>query len=535
MNIGGDSVFNDNIYAGGAAFDMFDNNGNDYSLSTEKDAGERYIKSNVGTANVNITGGTFNGDLYAGGLTGYNGTDVAGDVREKQNYASAHVEKTNINIENATVKNVYGSNGIAVWNGTAWQLSKEADKLAAADAVTTNLSLTNSTVTGTVDLAEGSLDLNVIDADGQKGFITIGELKTSGDVAKTASLNGEANDNVNGDVNAAAQRFKIGVEGLANTTLTLEAGEIADEQIITFDEQGKVANTINNGNKTNEAIVAAGSAVRLHWRNHLNDMNKRMGELRASEGEHGVWVRMVGGENEYKNVTQDYKLYQLGYDEKLSSDTHWTVGAAITHSTSDSDFYNGSSEEKSTGVQIYGSKLNDDGSFIDLIAKYARIDSDMVVKGAAGDYSTNGYSVSAEVGKRFTKENGFWFEPQAELTYGTVDGVKYVFGSKNVEIDALNSLIGRVGFSLGKNISKGNVYARASYLYDFEGEASTHFNTATAASSYKEDLGGGWWEVGVGTNLNLSKATHLYVDLEKTIGGEVDTNWQWNVGVRYSF
>lgn len=26
-----------------------------------------------------------------------------------------------------------------------------------------------------------------------------------------------------------------------------------------------------------------------------------------------------------------------------------------------------------------------------------------------------------------------------------------------------------------------------------------------------------------------------YADVEKTFGGEVDTNWQWNLGVRYSF
>ena len=35
--------------------------------------------------------------------------------------------------------------------------------------------------------------------------------------------------------------------------------------------------------------------------------------------------------------------------------------------------------------------------------------------------------------------------------------------------------------------------------------------------------------------LALSKATYVYADVEKTFGGEVDTNWQWNLGVRYSF
>ena len=47
--------------------------------------------------------------------------------------------------------------------------------------------------------------------------------------------------------------------------------------------------------------------------------------------------------------------------------------------------------------------------------------------------------------------------------------------------------------------------------------------------------GGGWFEVGVGTNINLSDTSHLYFDLEKTYGGDTATPWQWNAGVRFSF
>jgi len=99
----------------------------------------------------------------------------------------------------------------------------------------------------------------------------------------------------------------------------------------------------------------------------------------------------------------------------------------------------------------------------------------------------------------------------------------------------MDSFIGRLGFSMGKDIKQGNVYARASYLYDFDGDTQTTFSKDGVSRTIKEDLGGGWWEVGVGTNINLSKATYVYADVEKTFGGEVDTNWQWNLGVRYSF
>ncbi|MBQ7883594.1 MAG: autotransporter outer membrane beta-barrel domain-containing protein, partial [Phascolarctobacterium sp.] len=150
-----------------------------------------------------------------------------------------------------------------------------------------------------------------------------------------------------------------------------------------------------------------------------------------------------------------------------------------------------------------------------------------------GDYSTNGMSVSAEFGKRIEQGNGLWIEPQVELTYGTVDSANVAFSNGyKAHYDSMDSFIARAGFALGKDIKQGNVYARASYLYDFDGETTTQFE---GGKPIEEDFGGGWWEVGVGANINLSKATYIYADVEKTFGGEVDTNWQWNLGVRYSF
>ncbi len=152
------------------------------------------------------------------------------------------------------------------------------------------------------------------------------------------------------------------------------------------------------------------------------------------------------------------------------------------------------------------------------------------------DYSTNAYSLSAEFGKRIQQGGGVWIEPQVELTYCKVSAVDYG-SSKGVKVaqDSMESLIGRVGFSLGKDIKQGNVYARASYLYDFDGETKAVMSDGKNSVPFENDLGGGWWEVGVGANINLSKATYIYADVEKTFGGEVDTNWQWNLGVRYSF
>ena len=325
-------------------------------------------------------------------------------------------------------------------------------------------------------------------------------------------------------------------------TVTSDANDIIGGYSAEVGENGKIVagseKTVEN--TTNRAISDMASISLMTWRQENNDMNKRLGELRDSKGEHGAWARMARGESKYgsQNVKNQYNYYQVGYDEKLSVNPNWTVGVALTRTEGNSTFAAGSGENKHTGFAVYGSYLNDNGSFIDLIAKYARMDNEYKTIGAGvgdADYETNGYSISAEYGKRFTKDNGSWIEPQVELTYGTVGSANYTTSKGNkVYQESVDSLVARLGFALGKNIKQGNIYARASYLYDFDGETKATM-TGAGSATFEQDLGGGWWEVGVGTNINLSDATHLYFDVEKTYGGNVATPWQWNAGVRWSF
>lgn len=274
----------------------------------------------------------------------------------------------------------------------------------------------------------------------------------------------------------------------------------------------------------------------ISWRNELDDMNKRLGELRDSKGEHGVWVRMVRGEDDYKSLNSQYNTYQLGYDEKLSTDPHWTLGAAFSYTDGDGGYDTGSFEMDHKTFTLYGSKLNDDGSYIDIVGKYSRLNHDLRNTWGDGEYDANGYSIGVEVGKRFQQGNGFWIEPQAQLTYGHVGSANYTAGDIKVAQDGMESLIGRAGVRFGKDLDNGNIYLRASYLYDFDGETGVTLTNAEGRErSFDQDLGGGWCEVGIGTNINLSDATHLYFDIEKTYGGDITTDWKWNAGIRYSF
>lgn len=446
-----------------------------------------------------------------------------------------------LNFSDGAQWNVTGdsfANHVSAENGAAINVTEGVNKVNID-----TIKLTDSTV----NLQGSNQNVNVNKYDGN-GTVTTSSLQnklTIGDKATNATLKVEGSGEIGDQILAG----KATLEDLAGTAKKV-GGKTASDVVETQDgiiagkmfakvTDGKIdASTIKTAvQQHNQAVSSMANLSLMTWRQENNDMNKRLGEVRASEGSQGIWARMARGQSKYgpQGIKNQYNYYQLGYDSKISGD--WILGGAFTYTDGDSSYTNGSGTNKHTGFAVYGSNLRDDGSFIDLIAKYAHMKNDFDVNGGVGngDYSTNGLSFSAEYGKRFHQE-GYWIEPQAELTYGRVSSAD--FTTKNgasVHQDSMDSLVGRLGFSLGKDVKQGNVYVRASYLYDFQGDTSVTMSKGGAATSFKTDLGGGWWEFGVGTNLDLGHDTHFYLDVETTAGGDVDTPWQWNAGVRYSF
>lgn len=457
-----------------------------------------------------------------------------------------------MNINNGASWNMTGNsfiNNVTVENGGVINVQKDVKEFNVGIADNSNpggITLNN----GAINLQGKNQEVNVTNLNGNGGTVNTNSLynkmnidNVGKDTAITVNGSGEIADAIYGGDATAQDLADVVTTGTGNSEKSAASQITTDEGIIagkiTADvKDGEVTNYTVAKNTTNVGLSNLAAINLMTWRQENNDMNKRLGELRDSKGEHGVWARMVRGEVEYESIQNQYNYYQVGYDEKLSTDPNWTVGMFLTRTEGNSTFRTGSAENNHTGVGVYGSYLKDDGSFIDLVAKYARIDSDFNANGGvgSGDYNTNGYSVSAEYGKRFEQGNGFWIEPQVELTYGTVGAVDYTTSNgAKVRQEGMDSLVGRVGFSLGKDIKAGNIYARASYLYDFDGETEVTMSHSGISDVYEQDLGGGWFEVGVGTNINLSDATHLYFDVEKTYGGDVATPWQWSAGIRYSF
>ncbi len=489
---------------------------------------------------------TFNSDSVIDGDINVKGSDTSTNATVNLGgTGDMSASKGVYNVEKSGNVNFTGGN----WVVNEWNSQDESGNVSVANGanvnVAGNMAVQSFDLDGSTTLKGENVSIKTNTLTGDKGVVNTDSLtnkieatNTTGLSSLTVNGSGAIADQIAADKDKANDLANVVVSGdkTAANKVTTDEGVIGGRYEGTVNKDGKVTG-FQAQNTSNVGISDMASIGLMAWRQENNDMNKRLGELRNSKGEHGVWTRMTRGESEFKSIKNQYNAYQIGYDEKLSTDKSWTVGAALTYTDAESSFAKGTGENTHKGFAIYGSKLNEDGSFIDLIAKYARLEHEFdTVSGiGSGEYDTNGYSVSAEYGKRFEKGNGFWVEPQVELTYGKVGSASYTTKNASVYQDGMESLVGRVGFALGKDIKQGNVYVRASYLYDFEGETKVTMTNGTASDVYEQDLGGGWFEVGVGTNYNLSDATYLYFDVEKTYGGDVATPWQWNAGVRYSF
>lgn len=516
---------------------------------------------NINNANdTSILNVIFNGD-----------SQITGDINVKGSDTDKDSQKVIVNLGgtgNMTAsKGVYNvdNNANVNFTGGQWAINewntadgKDVGNAAVKSGASVDVNGASMTV-GKLE-TEGALNLkkskdgNAADISaetlkGANGIVTTDSLEnkiqaeTSEATGLTVKGNGDIADQIAADASKANVLANVVTSGngddakSAASNLEADAGVISGGFRAAVNADGGIEKLTEFVNTSNQAVSSMTNLSLMTWRQENNDMNKRLGEVRASEGSQGIWARMARGQSKYgpQGIKNQYNYYQLGYDSKISDD--WILGGAFTYTDGDSSYTNGSGTNKHTGFAVYGSNLRDDGSFIDLIAKYAHMKNDFDVNGGvgSGDYSTNGLSFSAEYGKRFQQE-GYWIEPQAELTYGRVSSADFTTkrGAK-VHQDSMDSLVGRLGFSLGKDIKQGNVYVRASYLYDFQGDTSVTMSKGGAATSFKTDLGGGWWEFGVGTNLDLGHDTHFYLDVETTAGGDVDTPWQWNAGVRYSF
>lgn len=324
----------------------------------------------------------------------------------------------------------------------------------------------------------------------------------------------------------------------------LEQGLFSDGVSGTVSYEGDDTLQVNKTNRTtNEnalAVADTGSILFMQWRAETDDVMQRMGDVRSS-GKTGLWVRHYGGRSEFGSSDYDYLALQMGADRLVyDGDVKVLAGAAFSYTDGDAKYSTGTSDAKSYAFTAYGELLTQSGSFLTAALKYGALRNEVELsKTIDGEFRADAWAFSVDTGHRFALAKSFFVEPHVGLTYAKVNGDSFRVGDNaSVKQDDFDSLVGGVGLTLGFSCpnDRGDVYLRLDQKYDFQGETSTGFySNGREVNRFDKDLGGSWFEIGLGAKARLTESLTGYAEFETAQSGEVETPFRWNLGLRYTF
>lgn len=318
-----------------------------------------------------------------------------------------------------------------------------------------------------------------------------------------------------------------------------------------FAMDGKASVTDQAVITTRESELVSGAksalaASMIQMKADTNDLQRRLGDVRLNSDKHGVWGKYIGGKSKITDdayVNQTYNMAQVGYDT-LRGD--WTVGGALLYGTSNNDYALGSGSGKTAGLAVYGAKQFKDGRYVDVIGKVNRLKNDFTVRNTlgttlSGDYRNTGASLSVEYGKRIKKDNGFYIDPNAELTFSRLSGESFdartnTGSTVHIDSDAVNSVIGRIGVGIGKESKNSNVFLKAALAHEFSGKMNATYSMAGEPTTGSEvNLKDTWLDLELGGSWSVRPNTYVYGTFTKNFGATVDNSYRIDAGIRHNF
>lgn len=281
------------------------------------------------------------------------------------------------------------------------------------------------------------------------------------------------------------------------------------------------------------AQVSLRQAQLLLVEDDLSGIHQRLGEVK--NGEKGnVWVRNVNssqklaalstGESETSGFKQNVHSLQVGADAAITDNLR--VGGFVGRSQANVDFngHYGDGKVRSNSVGLYAAYLADNGIYVDNIVKYSRLhaNSDLTEK-----RHYNAYTISSELGKRFSLANDWTITPQAQIAWTHI--------SSQGNEDSLSSVYSRIGLRVAKGFALSNgwnlqPYAEVNAITSKNRSSKIHYtNSALDVVSSR-----GRFESAVG--LNAGFANHRFgLEVSRADGKNFDKPYAIQAVYRYQW
>ncbi len=510
------------------------NENNDKTVKLNGDIEFNYDKLSSGTTvESDIILNLSNEDSYLKGKISVTGENIPDDKKD--------VTGMKLGLSNGGTWEVTGNSFVndLTMNGGVIEVTENVEKI----------DVNNLHGNGGVTMFAASVEGDNIEVTG--GEITVGNV--TGNARLRIGFSGVNADDLVG-TGAVAESFKklqnkveitIGKDKVEETYFA-EEGKVSGEITAKDDGKGGLVITQEKESKTVMGLKDLATINYLSWKQEMGSLTQRMGELRDSSAEHGVWARVYGGKVENgSQYDNEYQTYQVGYDKKYIVDNGRVYfGYLVSYTDGETDYALGHGENYSVGAGIYATWMNNNGHYADVLYKVSRLNNKFDVNSinnqvgkSSGKYDTFGISLSAEYGKRFDLGEKWFAEPSVGMHLGQLGDETYTTNSGiEVSQDSIYTAEGRVGTAIGYKFNdKGNVYARTHVVKEFAGDIDAEYKAEGVTNKTSEDMGDTWLEFGVGVNYRFAENVNVYADVEKTGDSTVDTKWQANLGFRYEF
>lgn len=297
----------------------------------------------------------------------------------------------------------------------------------------------------------------------------------------------------------------------------------------------------------------------IYSRKLIDTLHQRVGEeefLDSREGAkfNGVWARMLGNKNKKNGHSQgiygnfpkfenDFSAAQIGYDlftrrKANGSRDHIGFYTAFGHSSTDVQhnlltrtIKAGNDSFNAYSLAGYWTHFGSNNKYLDAVLQGTYYEGrilpnrlPLIQRLFEIDPRGRGIAASLEGGYPFHLRSHWQIEPQAQLIYQTLNFKSFTDIAKtHVRFKDQNSLAGRLGAKLSRdwtrgteeNIKSNNIWVRADLWREFIEKPKTEISSARGNYiPFIMNLKGNWWELVVGSNLQLTRVLTLYGSVE---------------------
>lgn len=284
----------------------------------------------------------------------------------------------------------------------------------------------------------------------------------------------------------------------------------------------------------------------------LSDLRERLGEIRHGTGTDGLWVRGFTQENTLSGLggidfSQNFYGTSFGYDRLVEQNENnkWLFGVRGQLTKADQridGLHDGSGDSRSYGLAAYATWQHGDGWYADTVLSWDWYDQNLKTRmldgtRVHGSYNTYAGGISQEFGRLFRFGEGFFIEPQLQLSWYWMKGTDFTTSNgMKVEQDDAYALTGRAGLVLGKkwDLDEGRYfqpYIKGGVNHEFAGDQKVLVN----GIEFSDDLRGTRGYYGAGFDLQFASNARLYAEFEREDGQKASTPWSVSAGLRVEF